>query len=87
MYKCMFMPKTKVVYKKLRTAWGYAYINQNKIALWDRLKDKKYHKKHLEILIHEKLHLMFPELDEKAIVAHAKDLQRFLLDHYYSDKY
>lgn len=78
------MSKTKVEYKKLRTCWGYALINQNKIALWDQLKDKKYRKKHLEILIHEKLHLMFPDLDEKAILNHAKDLQKFLLDHYYS---
>lgn len=78
------MPKTKVEYRKLRTLWGYALINQNKIALWDRLKDKKYRKKHLEILIHEKLHLMFPELDEKAVLKHSKDLQKFLLDYYYS---
>lgn len=81
------MPKTKVEYRKLRTAWGYAYINQNKIALWDKLKDKKYARKHLEILIHEKLHLMFPDLDESAIKNHAKDLQKFLIDYYYSKKY
>jgi predicted SprT family Zn-dependent metalloprotease len=61
---------TKVIYKKLRTAWGIAYLNQNKIELYDKLKGKK----HLEIIIHEKLHLMFPDLDEEAIIRHSRDL-------------
>jgi len=59
---------TKVTYKKLRKVWGYAYIYQDKIELYDKLKGKK----HLEILIHEKLHLCFPELDESAIKKHSK---------------
>lgn len=75
------MAKTKVEYRKLRTAWGYAYINQNKIALWDKLKHKKYAKKHLEILIHEKLHLMFPDLSEEVINQHGKEMSGFLWDH------
>lgn len=74
------MAKTKVVYKKLRTTWGYAYINQNKIALWEQLKHPKYAKKHLEVLIHEKLHILFPDLDESAILRDAKDLSEFLWD-------
>jgi predicted SprT family Zn-dependent metalloprotease len=74
------MAKTKVVYKRLRTAWGYAYINQNKIALWNKLKDPKYAKKHLEILIHEKLHIMYPDMDETAIERDGKDLSNFLWD-------
>jgi hypothetical protein len=61
---------TKVLYKKLRKAWGYAYIDENKIELYDKMKGKK----HLEILIHEKLHIMFPDLEEKAINRHGKDL-------------
>lgn len=43
---------TKVLYKKIRKVWGYAYIYQDKIELYDKLKGKK----HLEILIHEKLY-------------------------------
>lgn len=62
--------KTKVVYKKLRTAWGYAYIHQNKIVLYDKLKGKK----HLEIMLHEKLHIIFPDLDETAIVRYSKEI-------------
>lgn len=72
------MTKTKVIYKRLRTAWGYAYIHQNKIALWNKLKSPKYAKKHLEILIHEKLHLMYPDMDEAAIERDGKDLSNFL---------
>lgn len=64
------MSRTKVVYKRLKRVWGYAYINQDKIELFNGLKGKK----HLEILIHEKLHLMFPDLEEKAIVRHSRDL-------------
>lgn len=61
---------TKVVYKKLRTAWGYAYLNQNKIELHNKMKGKK----HLEILLHEKLHLLFPDLDETAVKRYGKDM-------------
>jgi hypothetical protein len=68
------MSRTKVVYKRLKRAWGYAYIHQDKIELYDKLKGRK----HLEILIHEKLHLMFPDLDEKAIVRHSRELSSLL---------
>jgi hypothetical protein len=68
------MKKTKVEYRKLRTAWGYAYINQNKIVLYDKLKGKK----HLEIMLHEKLHILFPELDEKAIINHSREICNLL---------
>lgn len=61
---------TKVLYKKLRKVWGYAYIDENKIELYHNLKGKK----HLEILIHEKLHIMFPDLEEQAIKRHSRDL-------------
>ena len=75
--------KTKVVYKRLRTAWGYALINENKIELYQGLKKKKYAKKHLEVLIHEKLHLIFPDLDERAILKHGKELSEFLWQNKY----
>lgn len=68
------MSRTKVVYKRLKRAWGYAYIHLDKIELYDKLKGRK----HLEILIHEKLHLMFPDLDEQAIIRHAKELSSLL---------
>jgi hypothetical protein len=61
---------TKVTYNKLRKFWGKASIYYNHIELYHKLKGKK----HLEILIHEKLHICFPELDESAIKKHSKDL-------------
>jgi hypothetical protein len=65
---------TKVVYKRLRRAWGYAYIKENKIELYKNLKGKK----HLEILLHEKIHLLFPDHDEKAVVRLSKDITALL---------
>lgn len=70
---------TKVVYKKLRTHWGYAHIHENKIELYHKLKGKK----HLEILLHEKLHIIFPDLDESAIKRISKDMCGFLWDQGY----
>ena len=73
------MSKTKVVYKRLRTHWGWAHIAENKIELYHKLKGKK----HLEILLHEKLHLMFPDHDEKAILRFSKDMCQVLWDEGY----
>ena len=70
---------TKVTYKKLRKVWGYALIGEDKIELYHKLKGKK----HLEILIHEKLHLLYPDLDEGAIKRDAKSLCNLLWDHDY----
>lgn len=61
---------TKVTYKKLRKVWGYALIGEDKIELYHKLKGKK----HLEILIHEKLHLLYPDLDEGAIKRDARKM-------------
>ena len=65
---------TKVVYKRLRKAWGYAYVNLDRIELHNKLKGIK----HLEILLHEKLHLLFPDHDEKAINRMGKDIANVL---------
>jgi hypothetical protein len=70
---------TKVRYKRLRKYWGWAYINEDKIDLYHKLKGKK----HLEIILHEKLHLIFPDHDEKAIKRISKDICNLLwLDGY-----
>lgn len=65
---------TKVVYKRLRNYWGLAYVNENKIELYQGLKGKK----HLEILVHEKLHLLFPDLDETAVLRMGRDMTEVL---------
>ena len=55
----------KVKYQKLgkQKVWGLA-DSEGIIYLDSRLKGKK----HLEILIHESLHLLYPEADEDEIV-------------------
>ena len=65
---------TKVVYKRLRKYWGWAYIDQNKIELYNGLKGKQ----HLNIILHEKLHLLFPDHEEKAIRKMAKEISNML---------
>lgn len=65
---------TKIVYKKLRKYWGWAYIAQDKIDLYHKLKGKQ----HLKIILHEKLHLLFPDHEEKAIVRLSKELSEML---------
>lgn len=66
--------KTKVVYKRLRNYWGYALIDENKIELCQGLRGKK----HLEILLHEKVHLFFPDLEERAVLRIGKDMSELL---------
>lgn len=61
---------TKVHYKRLRKYWGWAYIAEDKIELYHKLKGKK----HLEILLHEKMHLLFPDHEEQAIRRISKDI-------------
>jgi hypothetical protein len=65
---------TKVIYKRLRRYWGWAHIHQDKIELYNGLKGKQ----HLTIIIHEKLHLMFPDHDEKSIRRMSKDVAELL---------
>ena len=58
--------KIKVKYLKLgrENIWGLAHCGLNLIELDIRLKGKK----HLEILTHESLHILLPELEEEDIV-------------------
>jgi hypothetical protein len=65
---------TKVVYKRLRRYWGWAHIEQDKIELYNGLKGKH----HLNIIIHEKLHLLFPDHEERAIRKMAKEMANML---------
>lgn len=65
----------KVVYKRFRKVNGYAHIRkQGLIELDIALKGKK----HLEILIHESLHLLYPERDEAYVEEEAIKLTNTL---------
>jgi hypothetical protein len=68
--------ETKVIHRKLgkEQAWGQATIESNKIEIDERLKSYRY----MLILIHEKLHLEFPEFSETRIRKHASKIARFM---------
>ena len=59
------MRAIKVLYSKLgRTkAWGWAHSDNDSIEIDSRLKGKK----HLEILVHEATHVLFPSLSEEEV--------------------
>jgi hypothetical protein len=67
---------TKVVYRNLgkEKAWGIAHIGNNKIEIDPRLSGRK----HIEILLHEKIHLQNPEWSETKVLKQSKDLAKFL---------
>lgn len=63
-----------ITYKNLKDAHGYAYPKDNIIELDLKLKGRK----HLEILIHESLHILYPERAEEFIEVEAAKLTRIL---------
>lgn len=56
----------KAIYRKLgkEKIWGQADFGDNSIEIDPRIKGKK----HLEIMTHEVLHLLFPKLSEENII-------------------
>ena len=66
----------KVKYSKLgrKLAWGLAHISKRLIEIDERAKGKK----HLEILNHEALHILFPKLTEDEIIKASIELTNLL---------
>jgi len=58
------LKRIKVKYRKLGKYYGLAH-STDFIEVDERIKGKK----HLEILLHESLHIIFPSLDEDEIIA------------------
>jgi hypothetical protein len=60
------LKKIRVKYSKLgrEKVWGYAHMGDGMVELDERLRGKK----HLEILLHESVHLLFPEMDEDGVI-------------------
>lgn len=63
------MKKIKVIYKKLgrHKVYGFANCGYNEIEIDSRVKSKK----HLELVIHESLHILFPDAEEEEIESKA----------------
>ncbi len=66
----------KIIYRKLGRdkVWGWAHIGDNTIELDIRLKGKH----HLEVMIHEILHIQNPEWSETEVVNKSKQLAAML---------
>jgi hypothetical protein len=73
--------KVKVVWRKLgkERAWGQATIGEDLIEIDPRLGAKRQ----LEVLCHEQVHLLFPELGEKEVDRAGKALAALLWDQNY----
>lgn len=66
----------KVVYRKLgkEKAWGQAHIDSNTIEIDPRLKGRKK----MEILIHEAIHLLNPEMSETKVLEQGRKIANLL---------
>lgn len=58
------LKRFKIKYKRLKRVWGYADMDNRIIEIDNRVRGKK----HLEICVHEAMHLLFPELSEEEVV-------------------
>ena len=63
------MKKIKVIYRKLgrEKVYGFAHCGLNEIEIDSRVKSKK----HLELIIHESMHILFPEAEEDEVESKA----------------
>lgn len=57
------MKKIKVIYKRLKKVWGYANMEEGSIEIDNRAKGKK----HLEIVLHEMTHILWPDETEEEV--------------------
>ncbi len=78
--------KTKIVEVKLgrhrvggRGVYGFALKDRNRILIDPRQRGRTY----LDTIIHEKLHLMFPEWSERRVIRTARELTTMLWNHSY----
>jgi hypothetical protein len=78
--------KTKVIEVKLgrhrvqgKGVYGFALKDKNKILIDPRQKGRTY----MDTLIHEKLHLIFPDWSESRVIKAARELTNVLWNHSY----
>ncbi len=70
------LKRIKVTYEKLgkEQAWGIANDHKRTIRLDERLKGLK----HLEVLIHEVIHIQNPDLSETEVLQKAREMAKVL---------
>lgn len=78
--------KTKVVEMKLGrhkvngyNVYGFALKDRNRILIDPRQKGRTY----MDTIIHEKLHLLFPEWSESKVMRAAREITSLLWSHSY----
>lgn len=78
--------QTKVVEMKLGrhtkdgyNVYGYALLGRNKILIDPRQKGRSY----MDTIIHEKLHLLFPDWSENKIIKASRELSTLLWNQSY----
>lgn len=66
----------KVVYRKLgkEKAWGQAHVDTNTIEIDPRLRGRKK----MEILIHEAIHILNPEMSETKVLEQGRKIANLL---------
>lgn len=57
------MKRFRIIYKNLKKVWGYAVLDDMTIEMDVRCKGKK----HLEIAIHEMIHLLWKDESEEEV--------------------
>lgn len=70
----MQLIKIRITEKKLKKYFGYAYPDLFKVELSKNLKDKTY----LGTLIHEILHVLYPDQSETSITQFAATLTHYI---------
>lgn len=66
--------KIKIIYKKLGRERAYGLADTDEVIIDSRLKGKK----HLEIMLHECLHYLYPEASEEEVVEKSIKLTKTL---------
>lgn len=73
------MRKIKIVKKLLRRYWGWAYTDQDKIEIDPRQTSRQY----LNTLVHEILHVLYPEDSETKISNNADTITHYIWEDNY----
>ncbi len=62
-----------------RSVYGFALKDRNKILIDPRQRGRTY----LDTIIHEKLHLLFPDWSENKVIKASRELTTLLWNHSY----
>jgi hypothetical protein len=70
----MGIRRIKIKHRPLRVWWGFAFPTKNRIEISTNLTDAQY----LDTLIHEILHILYPDTAETTIADQASTIRYYL---------